>query len=102
LAIDIRSHHFILHGLKFLFAAAKEGQIEAVKFLVSKRAKLDLQDNDGHTALHNAAKSEQLEVVKFLVGKHAKIDIKDKSGKIPLDYGEFCVKFGYHFDNDCS
>ena len=63
--------------------------------------KLDLQDNNGQTALHHYFTSlpvgiyEDLKVAKYLHNAEASFDVKDNDGKTPLDYVKnFPVVYG--------
>src|SRR5262245_18445811 len=50
-----------------LIAAAKKGDVEAVKSLIAKGANVNTRTNYGATALHFAADRGHLEVIKVLV-----------------------------------
>ena len=68
-----------------LMEAADEGHFKIVKHLVAKGALLDVQDEDGDTALHKAAEEGHIKIVKFLVKSKAKIDLRNKKGRTPLE-----------------
>ena len=72
--------------------------LEIVKFLVKKGAKVNAKDWEDQTLLHL---TKDLEIIKFLVKNRAKINIKDKEGKTPLHYlvdhieiAKFLIKHG--------
>ena len=55
------------HGNSPLDFAAWYGHLDTVKYLISKRAAMDTQDDDGDTALHDAALGGHARVVDFLL-----------------------------------
>src|SRR5215813_5986299 len=61
-----------------LIAAAKKGDVEAVKSLIAKGANVNARTNYGATALHFAADRGHLEVVKALVEAGADVNAKDE------------------------
>ena len=65
--------------------AAWVGNLEVIKYLVKKRADINLQDRIGNTPLHFAAQKGKIRVVKFLMEKRALINKLNKKGKTPLD-----------------
>jgi ankyrin repeat protein len=69
-----------------LISAIRHGNLEIVKFLVSKGADVNLDDEYDVTPLHIAAKHGQLETAKFLVSKGAEVDSKDNLSITPLWY----------------
>ena len=73
------------HGRTLLHEAAKEGQVEVVKFLVQAEAELNLKDKQGSTPLHQAAKEGQVEAIKVLIGAGARLNLKDQQGHTPKD-----------------
>ena len=58
--------------------AAKLGQLEMVKFLLERGAKLAARDHVGFTALHEAA------VVEFLLNRGMAVDVRCDLGGTPL------------------
>lgn len=54
-----------------LVAAASRGNVEAVKFLLDKGAKIDSRDTDGMTALMMATLSGSEETVRYLLARGA-------------------------------
>ena len=65
-----------------LMVAAIYNQKEVITFLLKARAKVDLQDNAGNTALIYAA--EQIEITKLLVEAGANIHLKNNNGYTAL------------------
>jgi ankyrin repeat protein len=57
--------------------------------LVRTGADIDLQDNNGSTALHFAAQEQRPEVVKLLLDAGADIEKRDKHGATPLMHAVF-------------
>ena len=59
-----------------LMEAAKAEDVEAVKLLLSYRAKVDIQDLNGNTALIWAVGKGNVEIVKLLLSYGANVDIR--------------------------
>lgn len=57
---------------------------EIAKLLLSKGAKVNIQDSKGNTPLHAAALTGNLEVAKLLLSHGADPHVKNKSGQTPL------------------
>ena len=55
--------------------ASKHGHIEVVREHIAKGAKIDLQMDDGTSALVIASQEGHIEVVRELIAKGAKIDL---------------------------
>jgi ankyrin repeat protein len=68
--------------------ASENGQIEVVKLLLDKGAKLDGQNNEGWTALIIASAQGNTEVVKLLLENGANTELKTIEGKTALDYAK--------------
>ncbi|MFC1885234.1 ankyrin repeat domain-containing protein [Thermodesulfobacteriota bacterium] len=71
---------------EFLAAAAYQGDLEAVRTLLRKRAKIDARNAKGYTALMTAAMNGHDEVVKLLIDWGSDIHAKQKDGKTALSY----------------
>tara|TARA_Y100001937_G_scaffold128452_3_gene205078 strand:+ start:341482 stop:341688 length:207 start_codon:yes stop_codon:yes gene_type:complete len=56
-----------------------------VKQLVKLGAKLNLQDEEGETVLHEAIEENRVEIARFLVKSGARANLKDKLGKTAQD-----------------
>ena len=65
--------------------AAKTGQLEILKLLVSKGAKVNAKlPKSGRTALHEAALANQGGTITYLLRMKADPKVKDSSGQTPL------------------
>lgn len=64
--------------------AAKNGDIDEIKFCIEKNVDINYKDSDHKTALFYAAKYERIEAVKYLVENGADVNIKDKDGRTIL------------------
>ncbi|MDR3108473.1 MAG: ankyrin repeat domain-containing protein [Planctomycetaceae bacterium] len=73
-----------VRGETLLHKAARKGNLIVTKFLIVKRAIVDIKDKDGETPLHEAAKSNQYEVADYLLDKGAKVNEIDKAKNTPL------------------
>ncbi|GEM_PF-3407594 len=71
-------------NISILAIMASYGDIDSVKFLISKGADIDSKDDLGSTPLFCAAESGSIEVVKFLILQGADINIIDKEGNTAL------------------
>jgi len=69
-----------------LHAAARNGHLEIVQYLVGQGASVSSTDAAGATPLHAAVESGNLEIVRLLVSKGASVNAKDSSGETPLHY----------------
>jgi len=68
-----------------LHDATERGNIESVRFLVSKGADVNAKAPNGDTPLHRAAyENENIEVVIFLVTQGADVHAKNDNGKTPF------------------
>ena len=81
------------NGLTALHKSAIEGNNKLAKYLLDKGANLDLQDNDGWTALHYSIYKDpnpkvdttgQFKVFVNLILKGANVNIQNKDGYTPL------------------
>lgn len=63
-----------------LIAASSLGKIDIVKYLVKKKAKLNLRTNLGDTAIYRASANGHTDIVKFLLESGANPNIRDKKG----------------------
>ena len=67
-----------------LHLAALYGQIDVVRFLLEKSAKIEATDADEKTPLHLAVVGARKDVVQVLLQKNAEIEAKSSSGQTPL------------------
>ncbi len=70
-----------------MMLASWNNKPKIVKLLLEHKARTDLKDNDGWTALHPAAFYGNLSVVQLLVGK-SNVNARDKDGRTPLGRAE--------------
>lgn len=68
-----------------MHVAALAGQVDAVEFLYSRGASVNLESADGSLPLHLAVRNEHVEVVKFLVEHGSAMDT-DIHGLSPVGY----------------
>jgi ankyrin repeat protein len=68
-----------------LHEAAGRGDLAMVKLLIAKGAKLDLADDQGHTALFRAGTEE---VVELLLEKGAKAELKNAEGETVMQWAQ--------------
>lgn len=73
---------------KDLRAAAKAGDLAAVKKLLAEGVDPNSQGGSGGTALHKAAKEGKLEVIQVLLNHGANPTLKNNKGKTALDVAE--------------
>lgn len=77
-----------------LFIAARDGQAEAAKLLVFKKARLNTQTNIGATALMMAvtqpypSEKARLDLITYMLKRGALVDIVDKYGHTALYYAQ--------------
>ena len=75
-------------GRTLLMVAVEETNLPAVELLVSRRASLDLRDDQGVTALALAAEMGFQEAVELLLAAGANPNLHDLSGMTPLDVAD--------------
>lgn len=87
--INSQTHNRPLH------LAADSGKLDIVHFLLDRGARVDVQDKDGRTPLHQAMikysgpvydPSSYEAIIRLLITRGASWVIKDKRGNTPLDY----------------
>jgi Ankyrin repeats (3 copies) len=70
-----------------LFAAARKGDVAAVKALLDKGADVNAKTNYGATALSYACDKGHVEVVRLLIERGADVNVKDTFyGEVPLGW----------------
>jgi hypothetical protein len=69
-----------------LHIAAMEGKLEAVLFLIEKKANLNAQASSGETPLHLATLNSHKNVIEVLLDEGANADAVNFSGKKAIDY----------------
>ena len=75
-----------------LHQAAYSGELEMLKLLIAKGAKLDATCHDGDTPVHYAAVQGELDCVKALAAAGCKLDVKDNDGETPMNVAHKSVK----------
>ena len=75
-------------GNSALIGVSFKGNLEIVKLLVDNKARLDIQNNTGSTALIYSAMYKNKEVYDFLISAGANKELKDKKRKTDLDYAQ--------------
>jgi ankyrin repeat protein len=70
-----------------LHAAAYDGEVDAIKLLISIGADINAKEINGRTPLHLAANNGQLDAIETLVRNGADIEAKDGHEMTPLMWG---------------
>lgn len=71
---------------KYLFEAAKAGDLELITQLLEKGVDINVKDGRGKTVLHYAAGNGNLELVQWLIEHGADVNAKDDKGKSAMHY----------------
>ncbi|MBT4723191.1 ankyrin repeat domain-containing protein [Candidatus Falkowbacteria bacterium] len=74
---------------KKLITAVKQGNLDAVKELVSQLRTINLYDNDKNNALHIAIKKGRNDIVDFLIENRININAQNLRGETPLHIAAF-------------
>lgn len=69
-----------------LMRAAARGDLDLVKYFLSKGALAEHSNRAGQTALHKAAEKGNLSVIKLLIKHGVRVNIMDKNDNIALHY----------------
>ncbi|BAO99893.1 ankyrin repeat domain-containing protein [Wolbachia endosymbiont of Cimex lectularius] len=77
-----------------LLDAARNGNIEKVKYLINEGADVDTRDQDYSTPLHLAAYNSHTDTVEALLNAEGiNVNAKDNNGLIPLHFAiRTCLK----------
>ena len=67
-------------------AAVVKGNLDIVKLLLSKKADVNLSDENGTTALIYATMFKNKDIILALLGSNADKSMKDKTGKTAFEY----------------
>ncbi|PNP58298.1 hypothetical protein THARTR1_01813 [Trichoderma harzianum] len=83
--------------------------IRMIKFLLRRKANINLTDSQGRTALHIACVSSPMECVSALVAAGANVNTRDKCGRLPIHFaaGTYSTEvvaylLGQHKDMDIN
>ena len=63
-----------------IFEAARDGNIDIVELLLKEHVDINIQDENGETALMLASKNGHIQVVELLLKEHADVNIKNQDG----------------------
>ncbi|XP_062231795.1 uncharacterized protein LOC133929168 [Phragmites australis] len=89
-------------GRTFLHVAVLKKRHHVVKFVCKWprpfKSVVNIQDKDGHTALHLAIRDGELDISRCLIGnRYVHINLQNKEGKTPMDLSTGNVKAGFYF-----
>lgn len=79
--VDIRKHSNSL-----LVIACNKNYLEAIEFLISLGANVNVKDNKGITPLHGACSLNNTKLAKLLLERGADLEAKDNNGMTPFYY----------------
>ncbi|CAF1414523.1 unnamed protein product [Adineta ricciae] len=77
----------IFAGHTALQAAAQNGNLEIVHFLIENRANLEIEDKDGDRAIHHAAFGNEAKILDLLIKSGADINARNKRRQTALHIG---------------
>jgi hypothetical protein len=77
--------------------AVIQGETQILESLIAQGAKIDLQDDQGKTALMLAIINGDFETVYFLVDQMANLHLKDNDGKTALDHAKAQEKYWWNY-----
>ena len=89
-----------------LHEAARDGNIEVVELLLKEHVDINIQNENGETALMLASKNDHIQVVELLLKEHADVNIQNQDGHtaIILAIQNVCIQIseqvGEHVDDD--
>ena len=72
--------------IKTLRAAARQGDLDAIKGLVAKGADINTKDPNGQTALQVAVRNKQQDTAEWPIDQGAGLNDRDEDGWPPLRY----------------
>jgi ankyrin repeat protein len=73
------------HNKLPLAAASSQGHLDIVKLLIKFGVNINLQEDNGNTALFNATKNKKIEIVKYLLSIGADVNIKNSYQRTAID-----------------
>ena len=71
------------NGATALAAAAANGHLDVMEFLLKKKVEVNTRDNDGMTPLHAAASGGSAEAVALLLANQAEANATNDAGRTP-------------------
>ena len=71
--------------------ASDRGYVDIVRILLEHKANVNLQDEDGYSALHYACICQHTEIAKLLITHGANMDLPDSEGATPRS---ICIELG--------
>jgi len=86
-----------LLGEPVIFAAARNGDLGAIRLLLECDADVNSRGEYGNTPLHSAIEACQFDAARYLLSKGADPNMKNQEGKLPRDCcweGEWLGIFG--------
>lgn len=85
--MPLSSHNKNIPASSDLIRAAKEGDVEMMRYLLKRGAPIDGRDEAGSTALIWAVWTNQVESVRFLIGQKADLNVENNR-----DYGQTALR----------
>ena len=91
---------------KSLHEAARDGNINAVELVLKEHVDINIQDENGETALILASKNGHIQVVELLLKEHADINIQNQDGHTAIMlaienvFTQIMELLGEHVDDD--
>lgn len=76
------------NGYTALMYKTLHGNIDQMKWLLDKKANVDLRDYMGMSAIHNAVRKDDVDKVELLLKYNPKLNIINKYGKTLLEYAD--------------
>uniref|UniRef100_A0A0A9HIY2 PGG domain-containing protein n=1 Tax=Arundo donax TaxID=35708 RepID=A0A0A9HIY2_ARUDO len=91
-------------GQTFLHVSVKNKRLHIVKFVCQLWARrhlesvVNIQDNNGDTALHLAIRERELDISRCLIGNpYVLVNLQNREGKTPMDLATGNVQSGFYF-----
>lgn len=78
--------------LEAIHSHASEGDITSLFQALEQGIPIDLEDNQGRTALHWAVDRGHMNIIEALISKGAYVNAKDMEGQTPLHYAAVCER----------
>lgn len=78
--------------LEAIHSHASEGDITSLFRALEQGIPIDLEDNQGRTALHWAVDRGHMNIIEALISKGAYVNAKDMEGQTPLHYATVCER----------